>query len=431
MHKVIFNLTVFGSLLPLRLFSDRFTLPSKRAITIGLALLSIVAAVFVGTGIKNALSPQGSHDFQWTPSKDVVDGVNPYRSFIEWNTSSQPDSTQAQEQIVTEKPSVPPHFLNQSPSYPASTYVLLAPFAHLDWESAKLVWLVANLIFITLLLLGMQKVFPVSNRSLLALLVLTFLIASPLRTSLGAGQQNFISLAAFIWSWYYARDDKNQTLAGVLLAVAWIKYSLTFPLTLIFLRKNNYKPVLIAAVIHAFLTCVAAWRIGMWPHEFFFNSVQVVLMGDGTGFLNLVAISMNLNLPLHVPLTVIAIATVAVAAAVIRYSEADELLVLTFLGLFSCAVFYHHGYDFVVLLLCSWALAQNKLQGAATTATAFLLAMAWVGQWLAKELTTVLGPYPALAADYLLVSVFYCVLFLTARAIYATRQPLRAAALSF
>lgn len=428
MHKVIFNLTVLGSLLPSRPLTDRITHPSRRIIAIGLALLAIVAAIFVGTGIKNALGPQGSHDFQWTPSKDVVDGVNPYRSFIEWNES---ESTLTQGQAVTAKPSVPPHFLNQSPSYPASTYVLLAPFAHLDWDTAKQMWLLANLIFIILLLVGMQRVFPVSNRSLLTLLVLSFLIASPLRTSLGAGQHNFISLAAFIWSWYYARDGKNQTLAGVLLAVAWIKYSLTFPLTLIFLRKNNYKPVLIAAGIHAFLTCIAAWRIGMWPHEFFFNSVQVVLMGDGTGFLNLIAISMNLNLPLPVPLTIIAIATVAVAAAVIRYSDADELLVLTFLGLFSCAVFYHHGYDFVVLLLCSWALVQNKLQGAATTATTFLLIMAWAGHWFAKELSTVLGPYPAVAADYLLVSVFYCVLFLTARAIYVTRQPLRATALSF
>ena len=425
MHKVIFNLAVFGSLLPSRPLRA-LTRPSRRVVLISLALLGVIAALFVGTGVKNALSPAGSHDFQWTPSKDVIDGVSPYRSFIEWDAKRESAATEGETQAA-----VPPHFLNQSPSYPASTYILLAPFAHLDWDTAKQAWLFANLIFIGLLLLGMQKVFPVANRSLLALLVLSFLIASPLRTSLGAGQHNLISLAAFIWAYYYARDGKNQTLAGILLAVAWIKYSLTFPLTLIFFRKNNYKPVLIATVIHTLLTCVAAWRIGMWPHEFFFHSVQVVLMGDGTGFLNLIAISMSLNLPLPVPLTVIAIVTVAIAAAVIRYREADELLVLAFLGLFSCAVFYHHGYDFVVLLLCSWALAQNKLEGAATTATAFLLAMAWVGQWLAKELSAVLGPSPALAADYLLISVFYCALFLIARAIYTTRQPLRAAALSF
>ncbi len=390
---------------------------TRLVILIGLATLTIFAALFVGTGAKNALSPEGSHDFQWTPSKNILDGVNPYREFITWHEQG--------------NASVPPHFLNQSPSYPASTYVLLSPFAHLDWEDAKLVWLCANVAFIGLLLLGMQKVFPVNNPLLLAVLVLAFLIASPLRTSLGAGQHNFISLAAFIWAYYFALNGNNKKLSGILLAVAWIKYSLTFPLTLLFLRRGNYKPILIAAFIHAALTAVAAWRIGMWPHEFFFNSAQVVLMGDGTGFLNLVAMSMNLNLPLPIPLTIIAIATLIVAFAMMRYKEADDLLVLAFLGLFSCAVFYHHGYDFVVLLMCAWALAQQKLHGAAAASTTSLLLLAWVGQWLAQELTPHFGPYLAMCADYLLISVFYCTVFFVAKAIYQRRTVLKTASVSF
>ena len=427
MYKVLSNSAVIRALIPSKTESLRDLLkPTHRLIAAILTVFAVLAVLFVGTGVKNALSPEGSHDFQWTPSRDVIDGVNPYRTFIDWNNASQ-----LVDGLAEARASVPPHFLNQSPSYPASAYVLLAPFAHLDWQAAKQMWLLANLVFIGLLLTGMQKVFPVTNRAVLALLFLSFLIASPLRSSLGAGQHNFISLAAFVWSYYFAREGNNKTLAGALLAIAWIKYSLTFPLTLIFLRDKNYKPVLIAAGIHAVLTCVAAWRIGMWPHEFFFNSVQVVLMGDGKGFLNLIAISMTLNLPLPVPLVVVALATVAVSVAVIRYRKADTLLVLGFLGLFSCAVFYHHGYDFVVLLLCSWALAQNKLHGAAATSTAFLLAMAWVGQWLAKELSVFVGTTPALAADYLLISVFYCTLFLTARSISTTRLPLATSALSY
>lgn len=409
----MFNLALIRSLLP-SIWSwehAKRVQNSKALFALLTTSLVILAALFVGTGMKNALSPTGSHDFQWTPAKDVVDGVNPYRDFISWQEQG--------------NESVPPHFLNQSPSYPASTYVLLSPFAHFEWQTAKTVWLIANLAFIGLLLLGLQKVFPVSSPTVLALLVLSFLIASPLRTSLGAGQHNFISLAAFIWAYYFASHGKNKSLSGLLLSVAWIKYSLTFPLTLIFLRRGTIKPVLIAATVHAVLTCIAAWRIGMWPHEFFFNSVQVVLMGDGTGFLNLVAMSMNLDMPLPVPLTIIALSTIAVAFALYRNQDADPLVVMAFLGMFSCAVFYHHGYDFVVLIVCAWAVAQGKLIGAAKYTMICLLTIAWVGQWFAQELTTYLGQLPAMCADYLLISVFYYAIILIAKALYQKRLTLK------
>ena len=418
MHKVIFNLTCISSLMPsiASLVRTERSPSAKACMALFLSGLVILATLFIATGVKNALAPGGSHDFQWTPSKDIVDGVNPYRDFITWQEQS--------------NDGVPAHFLNQSPSYPASTYILLSPFTHFEWETAKTLWLMANLTFIGLLLLGMQKVFPVSSPTVLALLVLSFLLASPLRISLGAGQHNFISLAAFIWAYYFAHNGKNKTLSGLLLSVAWIKYSLTFPLTLIFLRRGTLKPVIIAAAVHAILTCIAAWRINMLPHEFFFSSVQVVLMGDGTGFLNLIALSMNMQLPLPIPLTFISLASVAVVLLLYRNSTADPILVLAFLGLFSCAVFYHHGYDFVVLLMCAWLLAQGKLQGMIKYSTICLLGFAWLGQWLGKELA--LSSVPQMCIDGLLVMVFYYTVFLYARALHQPRVVLKpATAISF
>jgi len=413
-QKLLFSAATLGSMLNL---SDAKHRATKLAVTACLLVLTIMAVLFVSTGINNALSPTGSHDFQWTPSKDVLDGVDPYQDFMQWKQAG--------------NESVPPHFLNQSPSYPASTYILLAPWAHLTWEEAKLAWLIANLAFAVLLLLGMQKVFPIKNSTVLALVVLSFLIASPLRTSLGAGQHNLLSLAAFIWAYHFAFNRNNATLSGILLSLAWIKYSLTFPLTLLFIRRGNYKPILLAAIIHAILTCVAAWRINQLPHEFFFNSVEVVLMGDGTGFLNLIALSMNLNLPLPVPLTIIALTTFAVALMLWHCKHADDLVVLAFLGLFSCAVFYHHGYDFVVLIACAWALATKKLDGINAISVACLLSVAWVGQWLAMELTPVTGDLLAHVVNYFMVSIFYCTLFFFMRAILEHRIALTTATVTF
>lgn len=368
-----------------------------------LLTLAASAVMFVGIGAKNALSPIGSHDFQWTPTRDLVAGVSPYSDFLRWKAEGNEHT--------------PPHFLNQSPSYPASVYVLLTPFATLDWPTAKLTWLIINLVLVGFLLLGLQRLYPLKSPAVFALVALTFLCSTPLRASLGAGQLNFLSLAAFVWAYHFAKHPgtSSKYIAGTLLALAWVKYSLTFPLTLLFICRGRWKPVIIASLIHAALTITAAVQIGMWPHEFFFSSVEVVLMGDGTGFLNLVALSMTLNLPMGVALSTIAAATAYVFWTLPRISATDDLLLMTFLGLFSCAVFYHHGYDFIVLILCAWALARQQLKGASAYACGFLIALAWAGQWLAHELAPFLGKSGLIAAqiaDSLLVIVFYCALAL-------------------
>ena len=365
--------------------------------------MTVAATVFVSIGANNALSSVGSHDFQWTPTRDFIAGVSPYSDFLRWKAEGNEHT--------------PPHFLNQSPSYPASVYVLLTPFGHLDWPTVKLLWLCINLSLIFLLLWGMQRVYPIKSPVILITVALLFLCSTPLRASLGAGQLNFLSLAAFVWAYYFATTTgrHHSKIAGVLLALAWVKYSLTFPLTLLLICRGKWRPVVVASMIHALLTIAAALQIGLWPHEFFFNSVEVVLMGDGTGFLNLVALAMTLKLPMALAVSAIVASTAYVLWQLPRISATDDLLLMTFLGLFSCAVFYHHGYDFIVLLLCAWAVARNQLQGLQAFAAMSLLALAWGGQWLVYEIVPYTGQAGLISAhivDSLLVIAFYCTLAL-------------------
>lgn len=365
--------------------------------------------MFVTTGAINALSPEGSHDFQWTPTRDLISGVNPYAEFLQWKA----DGNEL----------TPPHFLNHSPSYPASVYVLFAPIASLDWPTAKLVWLIINLFLISAMLSGLQRLFPINRPALLFGLVIVFLCATPLRASLGAGQHNFLSLAAFIWAYHYAKNHNNVKISGLLLAIAWVKYSLTFPLTLLFICRGKWKPIILASLIHAALTIVAALKLNMWPHEFFLSSVEVVMMGDGTGFLNLVAITMKLNLPLLVAVTLILASTGYLFWWLPGAKCEDDLLLMTFLGLFACAVFYHHGYDFIVLLFCAWSIARGSVQGIHAMSCATLLIIAWAGQWLVYELAPHLGTAGLIATqitDNLLVVVFYCTLALIWRRLHST-----------
>lgn len=413
MHKLIYNSIAVSLGLPLlQLLVRRARFfkyiplwirnPRVRDYALHAALLAmlIAALAMVGIGANNALSPSGSHDFMWTPAHDLSSGTNPYQSFMEWKAAGNLHT--------------PPHFLNQSPSYPASVIVLFTPLAALDWPVAKITWLIANLVFIGLLLWGLQKSFPIKNTALLTFVVLLFLCSTPLRASLGAGQHNFLSLAAFIWAYHFSNTESGSpTLTGLLLSIAWVKYSLTFPLTLLFLARGRWKPVAVAAVIHALLTAAASWKMGLWPHEFFFSSVEVVLMGDGVGFLNMVAVAMNLKLPLTAALVAIAIASIYALWLLPRHNQSDDLILLTFLGLFSCAVFYHHGYDFIILILCTWAIARNSLTGSQAVASGLLVLLAWCGQWVAHELSPYLGPvgyHLTSTIDYLLIGIFYCTL---------------------
>jgi hypothetical protein len=389
------------------LLTDRRAWRTNRTllVLVGLALI-VCASVFVGIGAKNALLPSGSHDLQWTPSRDLVAGVNPYENFLRWKSEG--------------NELTPPHFLNQSPGYPASVYVLLSPIAPLDWPVAKLTWLVLNLSMIALIIAGLQRTFPIQSPVLLFLVVTLFLCSTPLRASLGAGQINLLSIAAFLWSYHYAQQPgaNNARLSGLLLAIAWVKYSLTFPLSLIFINQKNWRPLLIAIGIHSVLTVIAALQLNLWPQQFFFSSVEVVLMGSGTGFLNLSALAMKLHLPIAFAMFAIVTVMIAVGVQISRLPNADPLPLLASMGLFSYAVFYHHPYDFIVLILLAWCIARKQLGAPAVIASTSLIVLSWGGLWLVNEIQPALGVAGNVLVsitEVLMIAAFYSTLFLLAK----------------
>lgn len=387
-------------------------LTRRRLYWLLLAVLTVAALVCIAIGAKNALLENGSHDFQWFPARDLLAGINPYQYFIEWKNGGY-DLT-------------PPHFLNQSPSYPASVYVMLAPLGMLEWEIAKIVWLVINLSLIALLLLGMQKQFPIDQPMLLVIVPLLFLCSTPLRASLGAGQMNLLSLTAFIWSYYYAQrhNHLSQTLAGILLAIAWTKYSLTFPLTLIFINERNWRPIVVAAGVHAVLTLIASWQLSLLPHEFFFSSVAVVMMGNVTGFANISAIAMMLHVPAIAAMSLIIFALAVIACKTYRLTQVQPLVLMSFLALISYTLFYHHNYDFIVLLLLAWCIATEKMSVPTTVATLTLITLSWFGLWLADELQAFFlleSTYLTSMAVSLQVLAFYVSLALFANSLWRCR----------
>jgi hypothetical protein len=179
-----------------------------------------------------------SGDFQWTPTKEFLQRNNPYETFLSGNL-----------------------FLAQMPLYPLTGYILLIPYAVLEWQYAKAAWALTNYLMTFVFLYCLQKLWKIENKMLVIFLCCAFLISGPYRNVIRYGQHDLFVLALFMSAVILSK--KNKAAAGVLLGLSWFKYSTTFPLSLFFIFKKKWKPVLIGILTQCLLfagVCLWLWE---------------------------------------------------------------------------------------------------------------------------------------------------------------------------
>ena len=160
-------------------------------------------------------------DFQWQPAVLLWDGINHYQKFI---INGKGD------------------FLCQNGEYAHLLHVLYYPFTLFDWETARLLWLIVNIIFIFLIPLLICKSFKLSfNKSLILLLI--FITCYPSRMALNYGQQSlfvmFFMMLPFIF---------NNKLSSIFSGFSYVKYSSGYIIFLNFLASKQYKYFILASV---------------------------------------------------------------------------------------------------------------------------------------------------------------------------------------
>jgi hypothetical protein len=109
---------------------------------------------------------------------------------------------------------------------------------------------------------------------------------------------------------------------------------------------------------------------------------------------------------------------IAVGVQISRLPNADPLPLLASMGLFSYAVFYHHPYDFIVLILLAWCIARKQLGAPAVIASTSLIVLSWGGLWLVNEIQPALGVAGNVLVsitEVLMIAAFYSTLFLLAK----------------
>ncbi len=311
-----------------------FSIHSIKLIT--LAGLVVLALGSLGKGVKDGLSEGRSQDFQWWGSKYLLEQKDPYNAVLKT-----PDAEQ------------PPYILSQAPNYPATGLFFLWPYAAMDFADAKILWIITNLSCLFLLFLSFKILFFQGKSWVpLGIAFLLLLISAPFRNLLSNGQHALFTVASFMWAIYFLKS--NKYLSSILLAISWLKYSITFPLSLYFIKKREWKVLVLATAIHlSVYGFLLFWVENSDPISILFGPIYVALKIVNAGYLNISAVMAWLELGRVYTLIFTFITVVLTALCLMKYpisNRESELRLLSVLAFFSLIIMFHSQYDYILLV---------------------------------------------------------------------------------
>ncbi len=338
-------------------------------VDIALLLFAILAAVLVFESFGAAL--RGSRDNDWGAARVLLGGSDPYKLYL----------TCAPCRKAPFLPAV-------DPMYPASGLVLLSPLAILSWPAAKFAWAAFNLIAGAGLVVALCDLYlPLAGWRQRAFAICAFLSGAPFLTNLEIGQHAVFALSWFVAALWAERYGKTG-LSAVFLAFSWFKYTLTFPLSLIFALRSRWAALSVAGAIHIALTLLAAAWTKSSPFVLLLEPLQVVRIVNRAGHLDVFGLAMRLGLTsILLPAIAVCGLLAAFLLQILRRRSERDLLLLCLLSLFAYSVVYHLAYDLVILvipLICVLAEFPERSQRTAlhrtwTVMLAVLIAWAWFG----------------------------------------------------
>jgi hypothetical protein len=184
-----------------------------------LALVSVVRAIQL-SGVE-----LGSQDFQYSPSRMLLHGENPYLNWIQGRRSG--------------------FLLSQAANYLPLLYYALFPLAALPWTLAASVWAVSK-VFMALYVAHVAR--RERDDNLAGLLVGLMLLSSlPLRVDISFGQQSMLVVVALL----VMLRSRAMWLAALCLAMACTKYSLGLYILVMLLGLAQYRLVIAALALLA------------------------------------------------------------------------------------------------------------------------------------------------------------------------------------
>ena len=294
-----------------------------------LNLLIIVSILsFINTISKGLVN---GCDFQWQPSVLFWEGVNHYQKFI---MNGKGD------------------FLCQNGEYAHLLQVLLYPFSILEWEKARLMWLVTNILFAFLIPIIACKYLKLSKYKSI-LLILIFITCYPTRMTLNYGQQSL-----FVMFFMMLPFIANSRLAYFFSGFSYIKYSSGYVIFLNFIANKEYKNFLISIVPYLIGWLVYFSFTNSDPLINFFEPIQLSLQkgyirdADFYSLINIYFLSQKTLLTKSIFIFLIFLINFIVLIKINK--KKDNFFKMSLILICPLIFFPHSNYDYILLfpLLC-------------------------------------------------------------------------------
>jgi hypothetical protein len=203
-----------------------------------LCIFIISVAIYLNILIFEKAIGNQSGDFQWQPTREMLNHINPYDSYLSGKL-----------------------FMAQAPNYPLTGYILLVPYASMEWTYAKIAWALTNYIVTFFIFYCLQKIWKIKNITVIVFTCSVFLISNPYRNVINNGQHDLFVLALFLFSLVLANE--NKYLSGILLGLSWFKFTVTFPLSIIFIYKREWAQIIVGVL----LQCLLFIAICIWLNQ--------------------------------------------------------------------------------------------------------------------------------------------------------------------
>ena len=270
-------------------------------------------------------------DFQWQPSVLFWEGVNHYQKFI---LNGEGD------------------FLCQNGEYAHILHVILYPFSILEWEKARLMWLVTNILFAFLIPITTCRYLKLSKYKSI-LLILIFITCYPTRMTLNYGQQSL-----FVMFFMMLPFIANSRLANFFSGLSYVKYSSGYVIFLNFIANKEYKNFLISIIPYLIGWFFYFSFTNSDPLINFFEPIQLSLQKGyvrDADFYSLINIYFLSNKTLFIKTIFIFLIFTINFIVLIKINKNKDIFFKMSLILISPLIFFpHSNYDYILLfpLLC-------------------------------------------------------------------------------
>jgi hypothetical protein len=222
----------------------------KHLMLVLIGMMSLMSLFRITRMVNTTFSTSGATDFHsyWYSGHFIRQGVDPFEAYLKnrelvfpleyFNGTTMRSMPMDQEGLA------------RVPANTALMLLLLSPSAFLTWKTAKVSWMVFNLILLFLapmLVIGLYPTNTILSKQKTTIIYLALWGLLATSNAIGNGQTTLLVFVASLVA--ILTEKRYWFIAGIALGLALSKYSLSLPfLIFILLFRKNYKVVVVAVI---------------------------------------------------------------------------------------------------------------------------------------------------------------------------------------